>query len=292
MWYVYKISNLLNNKIYIGKTVNIRRRWNKHKTAAKRQNPNDFTILHRAIRKYGPENFIIEGISEHEIEEKALAQEVYLIAVMQSTNRDIGYNMTNGGDGVSGYKHTEESKQKMSVAKTGIFNGEQNPFYGKTHDKNMRDLLSQQATDRYQANPSKYDQFNIKRCSLNTEECIKIQQQYLQGSISMEELAKNYSVPISTIHSVIYGNYVAIRGYSILTEESIDQIIMARHQKQVMAYKTFSPEQEREIADKYSTGTILVRDLAKEYGVSKPTISKAIKAQGVKIRRGPAKQQS
>lgn len=43
------------------------------------------------------------------------------------------FNFTKGGDGTSGYKHSEESKQKMSKSKEGMYNGENNPNYGVPH---------------------------------------------------------------------------------------------------------------------------------------------------------------
>src|SRR5271157_311496 len=100
-FYCYKISNLVNGKIYIGKAEDIRQRWSRHKSAAKRQEPNDFSILHRAMLKHGFDNFIIEQLSEHETEEEALAQEILLIKQYQSMNREIGYNLTEGGEGSS-----------------------------------------------------------------------------------------------------------------------------------------------------------------------------------------------
>lgn len=45
------------------------------------------------------------------------------------------FNFTKGGEGTSGYKHSEESKQKMSKLKEGMYNSENNPNYGKHHSE-------------------------------------------------------------------------------------------------------------------------------------------------------------
>ena len=45
--------------------------------------------------------------------------EKYLIAYFNTTNPEFGYNVTKGGEGVSGFKHSEESKAKMAAAKIG-----------------------------------------------------------------------------------------------------------------------------------------------------------------------------
>jgi len=292
MWYVYKITNLVNGKLYVGKTDNIRKRWNGHKTAARRQDPNDFTILHRAMRKYGFDNFKIERLSEHMGEEVALAEEVRMIAELNTRDRSIGYNMTEGGDGASGYKFTDEQRKKLSKAKKGKYVGEDNHFYGKHHTAETRALQSQLMKSNYQTNPEKYDQLNMHQCAIDTEECIGVQQQWLQGA-TMEELEKKHSISITTIHSIIRGTYVAIRKHSILTGDMVDGLIRERHKEQVAAYKKFSPEQDREIAQRYLAADMpSIGALAKEFHTSNPTIKKALKANGIEVKKGPRKRQS
>lgn len=119
MFYVYKITNLMNGKIYIGKSFDVSGRWKKHIFAAKYKLKNDYFLIHMAINKYGADNFKIETISEHNSESEALDAETDLIAKLDSTNRNIGYNITKGGDGISGLKHSKETKNKMRLAKLG-----------------------------------------------------------------------------------------------------------------------------------------------------------------------------
>ena len=97
MPYIYKIINTVNNKIYIGQTVNkIEYRLQEHFHAAITYK--DKSVLHSAMRKYGKESFIIEVIEE--CEEKELSdKEKYWTAFYNSTNRNIGYNITIGGEG-------------------------------------------------------------------------------------------------------------------------------------------------------------------------------------------------
>lgn len=64
MAYIYKITNTINNKLYIGKTVNtIEKRFNQHKNESKTERSKK-RPLYRAINKYGIENFEIEIIEE------------------------------------------------------------------------------------------------------------------------------------------------------------------------------------------------------------------------------------
>ncbi len=91
---IYKIQNLINNKIYIGQSTDIKTRWYKHKCAQ-----DDFYI-HRALRKYGINNFsfdIIEECKKEELNKK----EKYYINLYNSLIPN-GYNMIDGGSNEAG----------------------------------------------------------------------------------------------------------------------------------------------------------------------------------------------
>ena len=106
---IYKIENLINNKCYIGQSVNIKRRWKDHKEASKNiKNKNYDYPLYKAIRKYGLENFsfeILEKCSENLLNEK----EKYWIKYFNSYNN--GYNQNEGGN--SGSHYIKLSKEKV-----------------------------------------------------------------------------------------------------------------------------------------------------------------------------------
>lgn len=99
MGYIYKITNLVNDKIYIGKTMDtLPNRFSKHKYDAINY-PDKFSPLHNAMRKYGVENFKIEPVEECE-DEILSDREVYWIKYYNSyEDREIGYNATPGGEG-------------------------------------------------------------------------------------------------------------------------------------------------------------------------------------------------
>lgn len=96
MAYVYKITNDINGKIYIGQTTrSIERRWNEHCRDMYRRNM-EKRPLYRAMNKYGVKHFHIEQIEECSLEEVG-EREKYWIEYYHSFKD--GYNATLGGDG-------------------------------------------------------------------------------------------------------------------------------------------------------------------------------------------------
>lgn len=76
-------------------------------------------LLTRAFKKYGKENFVCVLLESVDTKEDLDARETYWINKLNSRDKLIGYNITAGGEGTVGYKHTEEAKKKMSIAKKG-----------------------------------------------------------------------------------------------------------------------------------------------------------------------------
>jgi hypothetical protein len=140
---IYEIRNLLNDKRYIGFSIDIEERWHKHKLALI-GNYHDNSYLQHAWNFYGKKNFIFEIIQELEcIEEKLKLMEIYWIAYYNSFKDDNGgYNLTRGGEGSLGYEHTDEAKHKMSIMRKGLRTGEDNSMYGKHHTEETKKKIS------------------------------------------------------------------------------------------------------------------------------------------------------
>lgn len=110
---VYRVTNKKNGKIYIGITIQgFWTRWLHHLYEAR--SGSQFPI-HRAIRKYGEENFQIESIEviEEGDYDDLQNKEIFWIALFDSYNDRNGYNATLGGDGGFGMKHSDETKEKI-----------------------------------------------------------------------------------------------------------------------------------------------------------------------------------
>lgn len=109
MGFIYKIVNDINNKIYVGQTINsIEERFKEHKNDSKRRKTEQ-RPLYRAMNKYGTEHFHIELIEECE-NDKLQEREIYWIAYYRGY--EDGYNATHGGDGRTLYDH-EAIKQEL-----------------------------------------------------------------------------------------------------------------------------------------------------------------------------------
>lgn len=113
MW-IYKITNEIDNKIYIGQTVrSVERRWSGHKWEA--LNSPKYA-LHRAMHKHGIENFKIEILAETDSKEDLDRLEKKYIKEYNSFVNHNGYNMTDGGEGSI---PTEEVRLKLSMMQKG-----------------------------------------------------------------------------------------------------------------------------------------------------------------------------
>ena len=159
-WTVYMHLNKFNLKAYIGITSQeLNKRW---KSGWGYQKNIHFW---NAIQKYGWDNFDHIILADGLTEEDAKNKEQYFIAKYKSNNREFGYNMTEGGEGTIGYKHTEETKelnriahlgktvsietrQKMSKSHKGKMTGVEHPFYGRKLPEETKRKISESLMGR------------------------------------------------------------------------------------------------------------------------------------------------
>lgn len=122
---IYKITNLINKKVYIGQSINIEKRFIAHKSVYKNYKAHNYEYpLYRAMRKYGFENFqfeILEECSIKDLDEK----EKYYIKYYNSKLPN-GYNQDDGGKSARHYnKLSDELVSKIIIRlKTSMDNSE------------------------------------------------------------------------------------------------------------------------------------------------------------------------
>ena len=149
---IYKATNKIDGKCYIGQTIHsLKRRKTDHLWSK------DNCYFHNAIQKYGWNNFEWKVIEECSSEEELNEMEFHYIKQYNSF-RPNGYNLTMGGRGIRGYKHSEKTKRKIKKARSKqIMNpcpyeqrialsknqmGENNTFYGKKHSEESKEKMS------------------------------------------------------------------------------------------------------------------------------------------------------
>ena len=106
---IYLITNTVNDKIYVGQTVDIEDRWGNHKARLNGGYHNN-KHLQRSWNKYGSDSFSFTVLTEC-AEEQLNTMEEYFIFCLDSYDKRVGYNKNYGGG--SG-RPTEETKRKLS----------------------------------------------------------------------------------------------------------------------------------------------------------------------------------
>lgn len=122
MFYIYIVQNLINKKIYVGKTNDPKARWRNHLSCArggKEKYSQKYQYLHKSIIKYNETNFLFQVIEGFETETESFDAEMFWIEFFRSWDHNYGYNLTRGGEGTSGKIVSRETKNKIRIKATG-----------------------------------------------------------------------------------------------------------------------------------------------------------------------------
>lgn len=131
---VYRHTNTTSGKSYIGWTkLTMMERWNGHVRLAMRGGR---WLFHEAIRDHGVETWVHEVLEVHDTSEAAKSAEIRLIAEYKTCAPD-GYNMTLGGEGMFGFRHSVEAKAKMSNGHRGYAHSDE---HKRKISKSMRKM--------------------------------------------------------------------------------------------------------------------------------------------------------
>ena len=233
VYYIYKITNLINNKVYIGQSVSPKIRWSRHKSDARLNKKADH--LYRAMRKYGEDNFMFEVIDEVVTLSEADELEVQIISIYNSTNRVFGYNKAPGGQGKR--LVSEETRQKLSKAAKG-----RQSRLGHSPSSETRILLSKaQLGNTYRLGFKTSEETKKKLSKINKGKKASAE---TKGKMSQSMMGKN--------------------------KGKCNGMFGVRSQDHPMAKLTFN--QAEAIRLEYKTKQISMAKLAAKYNVSKRTI--------------------
>jgi len=214
-------------------------------------------------------------LAEFNDEKKALEKEKYYIA-KHNTFKGIGYNCTEGGDGVSGYKHTSEAIQKMKKAKADKLQGANNPFYGKKHSEKTKSILSEKASKRTMEKNHFYKKqhsdeskekmrknHKSKKRFFSFKKAEMIRAMYIESNLSYKDISKIFYVSEATISYVIT--------YAKAYKE--DKISSAYCSLLKQNKRLFNFNQAELIRGKIIDKEISIKNLCQELGVSRTTLS-------------------
>ena len=272
-FYLYKIENKINGKFYVGVTGHIKERWQRHKLVAEKgieKFPHHFKTIHKAIQKYGSDNFELSILESFLNEDAAYNKEREMIAEFRESGIII-YNEAGGGKGTgSGKNHpnfgkqwTDEQRQKLSVARKGIKptdearhnmslaqRGENHPMYGKHHTQEAKEKISKSGLGRVMSKETKEKLSKANKGKKRTEEQKHNMSEALKGIIPW-----NVGIP----H----------------TEETCNKISKTRKEKnycgEQMGSSKLTNEQVLEIRKLLLTG-MAAHKIGKLFGVGKTCI--------------------
>lgn len=200
-YYVYKITNLINGKIYIGKSNTNKNRWKDHLNIAKNKYPNTYKYVHKSINKYGANNFTYEVLEYFDDEDLSYEAEMKYVTLFNSNNSKYGMNLDSGGAG--GKQHNEESIEKIRSWHTGI-----------KYSDESKNKMSQSHIGQIPGNKKISDDMaqHIKEYYLN-KRSLKIKDFKI-----INELAEKYECSTHCIKGVLFGkNYKHIKAINVNT---------------------------------------------------------------------------
>lgn len=197
-WVIYKHTNLINDKVYIGQTCAspVIKRWGKEGQGYERQ-----PVFWKDIQRYGWNNFKHEIIEDNIFDIKtANLREQYWIKYYNSMNPQRGYNQNAGGK-ESGFL-SEETKERISLSLTQYYQtqegkntakehslqmlGNKNPMYGQHRTQAEKDSLSKNRTGQLNVN---YHKYGVKNHLSKPVYCIELNK-YFGSALEVTRIMK------------------------------------------------------------------------------------------------------
>lgn len=196
--HIYIITNTVNNKKYIGQTwYSLCDRWNSHKSHNKRGCP----YLYKAIMKHGADLFTIESLARFSNQEEADTLEINYINLHNTTDSELGYNLTKGGQN-NKPPMPQEIRYKISKSLIGIKRSvETKNKMSKSQKHKTMSKKGQKAIDIEHA----------KKRKLTMEQAEQIREERKNGAL-IRELAAKYNVTTPVIHLIIH-NKTYLKNY-------------------------------------------------------------------------------
>lgn len=222
-YYIYKVTDTTNGKVYVGQTINLKtRRWQHERSYEKED-----CIFHRALQKHGVDNFVWEIIDTVKEKEKANILEKQYIEKYNSLKPN-GYNMTKGGDGgsiwnarpivcltldgkfIKKYDSAAQAEMEDGYSNSSVLVSCKNP--NRTHKGRVfmfEDEYNKNGARKYQK-PDSTSRKRVIQCNEHGE--------YIATFESVQEAAQKTGTQRTTISGVLTKNYKSAGGFIFVYE--------------------------------------------------------------------------
>jgi len=180
---IYKITNIINNKIYIGSAIDTYNRFSKHKSQLNK-NKHHNSYLQNSWNKYGEQNFKFEIIEYITDKNKLIEREQYWIDLTKSSNREYGYNINPIANSQLGRKLSEESRKKISDKNKGRIVSEE------TRQK-LSDCHKGEKSYRYGKHLTDEEKENIRQFNLGKHHSKETKEKISKSNIGKKKNFKN-----------------------------------------------------------------------------------------------------
>lgn len=218
---IYKVTNKINGKIYVGKSIDIKNRWSRHISESlvseklwKENYRHIRTPFHSAIRKYGEENFNWEVIEECP-RDQLNDREKYWIKELFSNDRNVGYNVTMGGDGYSCGGGENAPGCKISLEESQLIKQKLKERWTYKQIQELVPQISISAMCSINYGETWFDEKESYPISINNghriwsdKEAMAIKNRYSQGD-TINDLAIEFGVSQETISNLVRGKSYA-----------------------------------------------------------------------------------
>lgn len=217
---IYKTTNLINGKIYIGQSINDDPKY-----------LGSGVFLKNAIEKHGKENFIKEIIDNTDSVDELNEKEIYWIEKYNSTDKNIGYNLCSGGKGFKiYYGKSDEQISEIHENLSKIHKEKWNNMLINMNDKDLRKLSESRS------------EISKKSWDISEEEykekCKRISEGLKNSDFNFKDQLKSY--------------------WDNLDKEEIDKINQKRNSSNSEFWKNMSEEDYKKRCDNISIGKVYI----------------------------------
>lgn len=217
---IYCIENKINHKKYIGKSVDIKKRWNDHIRELNRDNHCN-KYLQSSWNKYGQENFsfyVVEEIVKDTLSER----EIYWIEALNTMDDKYGYNLSKGGDGGNTIvNYTEEEllnyKKKRSVLNRSYIKKGEDSWASKLKEFEVKQIIKELLDGKNCTELSK--KYNVSMRTINDIRCRKTWKYLTEDIIFPPLRTKNLKARKAVVQYNIDGTIVNTFSGAIEAEE-------------------------------------------------------------------------